>query len=692
MTTNIPTEEVVDLGPFRAMVMTIGTLPTAFTESMTYYEALAYFVSYLEKTIIPAINQNAEATKELQKLFVELKDYVDHYFENLDVQQEINNKLDDMVEDGTLAEIINQEIFGELNERVETLETNVNITSQSYLDMQRKCRWFYRNGNDPDFDSSTDYAYLQGGVYVGNDKFVIVRIKHNNACKLEEISALDGSVIRSLTIDVGHGNSVAFNPTTNKIYVASLIDGSNNPTPYVYEFNYSTFELLRTISVSGISDNEGVHSVSYDYITGKYYIGTETQPTNNFTLYELNITTGEATLIDLPDPTGYLGKTNNNDMIVYDGIAYIMKQQPQMILAYKISNLEFIKVYNIRDYNGFGYNVGELQNLSIAYDKTDKDVYILTNKIECKNGFYQMAQFFSANFTKCVVEGDQQSAGIDHILYVDINSNATNPDGRGSNKFKHISEAIDVAVARKNISYISVANGTYPYLYVAQGCGVLAIVGESEANVIINGVSAYNQSRLYLTALTVNNTLSTQNYDLYLDTGNYRLSNVTCANSGVSQHIYVHNVYIEFFNITGESFYCQAENTFNCYDNEPDYIFVHSRPTMLQPVKIATFNTIDSTTTTPSANIVTDMLNNTTMLLKLHGYYSYFNAYLNSLNYTGNRVTSTTAYSKIFEINVFVNTTTSKLSLAINRCLDLRDGSVSNITDSASLDGSVWVQ
>ena len=106
MTTNIPTEEVVDLGPFRAMVMTIGTLPTAFTESMTYYEALAYFVRYLEETIIPAINQNAEATKELQKLFVELKDYVDNYFDNLDIQTEINNKLDEMAASGELEEII----------------------------------------------------------------------------------------------------------------------------------------------------------------------------------------------------------------------------------------------------------------------------------------------------------------------------------------------------------------------------------------------------------------------------------------------------------------------------------------------------------------------------------------------------------------------------------------------------------
>lgn len=105
---SVPTEEVVDLSPFKRMVMTIGTLPTAFTESMTYYEALAYFVKYLEETIIPAINQNAQATEELQTLFTELHDYVENYFENLDVQEEINNKLDDMAESGQLADIIAQ--------------------------------------------------------------------------------------------------------------------------------------------------------------------------------------------------------------------------------------------------------------------------------------------------------------------------------------------------------------------------------------------------------------------------------------------------------------------------------------------------------------------------------------------------------------------------------------------------------
>lgn len=110
---NLQTVDTVDTGPFRKLVMTIGELPTAFVESMTYYELLAWFTNYLETVIIPTVNNNGECVKELQDkfinlndAFIQLKKYVDEYFENLDVQDEINNKLDAMAEAGTLQEII----------------------------------------------------------------------------------------------------------------------------------------------------------------------------------------------------------------------------------------------------------------------------------------------------------------------------------------------------------------------------------------------------------------------------------------------------------------------------------------------------------------------------------------------------------------------------------------------------------
>ena len=74
-------------------------------DSITYYEFLCKIVEYLNNIIKneQAVNENTES---LFNAFNELQDYVNHYFDNLDIQQAINNKLDEMLESGELANII----------------------------------------------------------------------------------------------------------------------------------------------------------------------------------------------------------------------------------------------------------------------------------------------------------------------------------------------------------------------------------------------------------------------------------------------------------------------------------------------------------------------------------------------------------------------------------------------------------
>ena len=100
-------------------------IPLAFDESLSYYECLCGLLEYLKNTVIPTVNNNADAMIELQNLMTQLQNYVNYYFDNLDVQEEINNKLDSMVEDGTLDEIINQEIFNTLNTKIDNVRMRV---------------------------------------------------------------------------------------------------------------------------------------------------------------------------------------------------------------------------------------------------------------------------------------------------------------------------------------------------------------------------------------------------------------------------------------------------------------------------------------------------------------------------------------------------------------------------------------
>ena len=70
-------------------------------DSLTTYELICKIVEYLNNTITQT-NNNTLQVQELAKQFNALKEYVDNYFANLDVQEEINNKLDQLINEGKI--------------------------------------------------------------------------------------------------------------------------------------------------------------------------------------------------------------------------------------------------------------------------------------------------------------------------------------------------------------------------------------------------------------------------------------------------------------------------------------------------------------------------------------------------------------------------------------------------------------
>ena len=61
----ITSPDVKKLEPFKKFIMTIGELPTSYMESMTYGEMVMWLCNYLQNTVIPAINNNADVVDEL---------------------------------------------------------------------------------------------------------------------------------------------------------------------------------------------------------------------------------------------------------------------------------------------------------------------------------------------------------------------------------------------------------------------------------------------------------------------------------------------------------------------------------------------------------------------------------------------------------------------------------------------------
>lgn len=97
-------QKLITMPPFKSWLA--SNIPAVYDNTMSYYEELCALIAYLEKQVTPAVNANTTGLAALKK-------YVEDYFKDLDVQAEIDNKLDEMSESGQLAEIIAQYI--ELN-------------------------------------------------------------------------------------------------------------------------------------------------------------------------------------------------------------------------------------------------------------------------------------------------------------------------------------------------------------------------------------------------------------------------------------------------------------------------------------------------------------------------------------------------------------------------------------------------
>lgn len=100
--------ERLPLRDFTRYCMSIAQVPTSYLSGLTIEEQLLWLCSFLTNEVIPTVNNNGEAVEELQELYRLLKDYVDNYFDNLDIQEEVNTKLEEMAQSGELAELIAQ--------------------------------------------------------------------------------------------------------------------------------------------------------------------------------------------------------------------------------------------------------------------------------------------------------------------------------------------------------------------------------------------------------------------------------------------------------------------------------------------------------------------------------------------------------------------------------------------------------
>ena len=171
--------EYPKLNLFKGWVLTNFPFIEEDFDSLTNYEMICKLTGYLNE-VIKSQNLVEEDMKNLFEAYTKLQTFVNTYFDNLDVQKEIDTKLDEMVTDGTLDRIINTNIFNDLNNKVNKNISDINTNNQNINSLNNSIVE-YEDGDTISIGDSYGRGYQPGGTYVdGWTKFLGDRLKCKN--------------------------------------------------------------------------------------------------------------------------------------------------------------------------------------------------------------------------------------------------------------------------------------------------------------------------------------------------------------------------------------------------------------------------------------------------------------------------------------------------------------------------------
>lgn len=307
------------LTPFKFWCQKV--LPTVYDDSLSYYEYLGKLNEYLNE-VIEQINTLTQAEedfqedlsqqwedyksglnddwleyksglteewntyqRELTEAWLETKGYIDHYFDNLNVQTEINNKLDAMVLDGTMSNLIE----GVISDDIPTTVT----------------AWL------------TEHVDPVGSAVVVDDTLSITGAAADAKVTGDEFISIKDGLLKSKTNDEEPLDATGW--PTNIATVVSYIDkmSGDNTMPFFpaqkeYIGWYPTVDLVATYRYFNLSIPSSLQNKSFNV---GFWVKDELTPTRSFRMWVLSSApddTLQVTLNSLP-----VGSTASTDSVTY---------------------------------------------------------------------------------------------------------------------------------------------------------------------------------------------------------------------------------------------------------------------------------------------------------------------------------------------------------------------------------------
>lgn len=274
--------DMKNLTPFKLCVLQSFPFIEADFDAVTNYQLLCKVVEYLNK-VIDNNNKQNDNISQLEQNFITLYNYVKNYFDNLDVQDEVNKKLDEMVSSGELADLFNKYMirtydtmrdlisdgsisinsiaitkgYYTINDKGKSIylitnnekSTSIQLNNTLYAECISNFKipemfGAYGNGVDDDYiilqnmiNENIDFTLEESSIYLISNTLKNVRyLKGKNIsstilCKnkdldiISTISTVHDGYIKNLTIkhnELGNGNGILLNGNNSQFVISDI--------------------------------------------------------------------------------------------------------------------------------------------------------------------------------------------------------------------------------------------------------------------------------------------------------------------------------------------------------------------------------------------------------------------------------------------------------------------------------------
>ena len=272
------------------------TVPYVYDDEISFLE--------LDRKLYKIVHELIVAMQDLSTDYDNLKNYVDDYFKNLNLESEVQTIINQMVDDGTLANIINDELLTEINQnvdkltrdietingsittingRIDTTNTNINTNSENIKTLKNKTQiqnaTCEENANyiltNPDFKiEANDVIFIHFNTAI--DKSADATLTINDAAK--NVIKEDGSLYKGQ--DVENKDLILKVASAGLMQIVDIADLQEQINKINNNFNKNVLDLIYPVGSIIYNDNESfdpntVFGGTWEKIKGKMIIGLD---------------------------------------------------------------------------------------------------------------------------------------------------------------------------------------------------------------------------------------------------------------------------------------------------------------------------------------------------------------------------------------------------------------------------------